>query len=179
MVMMMVNPKKLCKKCGIKPAYFSSKYCGSCRYDLLKEKLKKRKTKERETNRKQKARAKKLASPSHLKKECDQLWRTQGKMGAKCEVCVTLPANQRINYTQLHAHHFIGRRNLRLRWNLQNRIWLCPIHHDFGVLSAHNDPEWFREWMLKYRKEDFEYCNLVKNDIQYDIDYQKIIDSLK
>lgn len=95
----------------------------------------------------------------------DKLWRSVGKEGAVCEICETLPVSERVNYTQLHPHHIIGRVNKLFRWDLRNRIWLCPTHHTFGVQSAHNDQMWFERWMKKHRLSDWKY--LEKNNKPY------------
>jgi len=167
-----------CKRCGINWRFGLSKYCRKCKTEIEKERLKKHKVKEREKIRKEKKRERKHASPSYLKKQLDRLWATEGKFKARCEVCETLPLHERINYKQIHPHHYVGRKNLRLRWDFKNRVWLCPIHHDFGFPSAHQDPAWFEEWMQKYRKEDWEYCNRVKNEIQTNIDYRALLNQL-
>ena len=113
------------------------------------------------------------------KNKADKLWRTIGKEEATCEVCDTLPIEERVNYRQIHPHHYIGRGNKILRWDFRNRIWLCPTHHTLGNPCAHGDGEWFRKWMMKYRKKDWIYCNKVKNKIVPQIDYDVIIKELE
>jgi hypothetical protein len=100
-----------------------------------------------------------------------------GKERAGCEVCRTEGLTFKAN--QLHPHHYIGRRNHTLRWDLRNRVWLCPSHHTLGSKSAHNDPNWFEDWMKTHRKFDWEYCNKIKNEIAYTIDYEAIIKKLE
>lgn len=87
----------------------------------------------------------------------DKLWRSVGKENAYCAVCASLPKHQRINYTQLHPHHIIGRGHHITRWDLMNRIWLCSYHHTFGRHSAHLNAIWFSEWMKKNKPEEYEY----------------------
>ena len=98
-----------------------------------------------------------------LKEKADKKWRTQGKENAKCEVCEFLRTN--FNYTQLHPHHVVGRKNKRLRWELKNRCWLCPTHHTLGNQSAHNDSKWFEEIFCQFRKDDWNYCQKAKKEI--------------
>lgn len=119
------------------------------------------------------------ASRKYLRGEADKLWRTIGKDEATCEVCNTLPIEERVNYRQVHPHHYVGRGNNRLRWDLRNRVWLCPTHHNLGMPCAQHDQEWFREWMIKNRKVDWVYCNKVKNEIVPNIDYEAIIEKLE
>lgn len=75
-------------------------------------------------------------------KKLDKLWseKVRDNFG-KCIVC----GKKEI----LNAHHYIGRRNRATRWYLPNGIPLCPGHHTFGIKSAHQDPEWFRQECLQ------------------------------
>ena len=104
-----------------------------------------------------------------LKNKLDKLWKMRG--AGECEVCQTLPLADRVNYTQLHPHHIIGRRNKLLRWDIRNRIWLCPTHHTLGgneINAQNNDGGWFLnwksddDWMGKHRKADKEYLREKK-----------------
>jgi hypothetical protein len=78
----------------------------------------------------------------------------------------------------LQAHHFITRSNKRLRWDLQNRVFLCPSHHTLGLRSAHKSPEWFRNWFMTNRPNDFLHCEKMKNELNYSIDYAEIYSKL-
>jgi hypothetical protein len=79
----------------------------------------------------------------------------------------------------LQAHHFITRSNKRLRWDLRNRVFLCVTHHVFGYpKSAHKDPTWFWEWFKTNRPKDFEYCERLKNEKSYSINYIEILEYL-
>ncbi len=102
-----------------------------------------------------------------LRNKLDKLWRTVGKEDAFCEICATLPPHERVNYTQLHPHHIIGRGAAITRWDLVNRIWVCPSHHTLGNKCAeYNQGGWFWDksgntgWMGTHRLEDKKY--LVK-----------------
>ena len=46
-----------------------------------------------------------------------------------------------VRSSQLHPHHFYSRRNASIRYDPDNIIVLCPIHHTLGSFSAHNDPD--------------------------------------
>lgn len=87
----------------------------------------------------------------------DKLWRSVGKSQAQCEVCVTLPPSERVNYTQLHPHHIIGRNSRLTRWDLNNRIWLCPTHHTMGNDSAHRNALWFSAWLQEHKPDQYNY----------------------
>lgn len=52
-----------------------------------------------------------------------------------------------INYHQVHAHHFFSRRHTSIRYDYENSICLCPVHHTMGSFSAHNDPS-FKDRIL-------------------------------
>ena len=78
-----------------------------------------------------------------LKKELDKLWRQAGllKYGNKCEF-------NGCNKTQyLNAHHFFSRSRTSTRWDLENCMILCPLHHSLGTESAHKDPS-FKDKVL-------------------------------
>lgn len=100
-----------------------------------------------------------------LKNKCDKLWRTIGKETAVCAVCETLSKEERVNYTQLHPHHIIPRQYNLTRWNLSNRLWLCPTHHTLGGKSAHLDPLWFAEWLKKYHPNTASYLKKERRKI--------------
>jgi hypothetical protein len=112
-----------------------------------------------------------------LSNKADKLWKTVGKEGRKCEVCESSDMYYRCS--SLQAHHFITRSNKKLRWDLRNRVWLCPSHHTLGTISAHKAPAWFRDWFGKNRTKDYRYLERVKNEKAYSIDYEKIIKSLE
>jgi predicted restriction endonuclease len=96
-------------------------------------------------------------------KTLDKQWSllVKYKAGYKCEVC-----GKTQHQTRLNSHHIIGRRNKMTRWDLRNGVCLCVRHHKFGIQSAHEDSPWFNVWLEKYRKEDLEYVNSIKNQIK-------------
>jgi len=98
----------------------------------------------------------------------DTLWSKLVKIRArfKCEVC-------KRKDSQLNSHHIVGRTNRSLRWDLRNGVCLCVGHHKFLTQSAHEDPEWFRNWLMENRGEDFDYVNQKKNTIKKWTDSEK------
>ena len=93
-----------------------------------------------------------------LEKDLDKVWSELVKIraGYKCELCG-------VKNKKLNSHHFVGRINRNLRWDLRNGMSLCTQHHRNAKQSAHNDPEWFREKVLvSGRAEDYLYVNKVK-----------------
>jgi len=89
-----------------------------------------------------------------------------------CEVCGDLDSV---------PHHFIGRGNKTLRWDLRNVVWLCIPHHTSGDFSAHGSPTEFKDWFKKYRLYDYEYLLKKKNEIVKftETDMKKIIKDLE
>lgn len=111
-------------------------------------------------------RARRKGKKTGLDKKLMTLWGSIGREGARCEVCETLPVSERYNYSQLHAHHIIGRGHKATRWDLRNRIFLCPNHHTLGDpmnCAEFNIGGWFlnwdndNDWMGQHRIEDKEY----------------------
>lgn len=91
-----------------------------------------------------------------LKDKLDTLWR-KAEGVTYCEICNSLPREQRVNYTQLHSHHIIPRTHRATRFSLENRIFLCPSHHSLGGYSAHNHPVWFTEWLKKNKPDTYRW----------------------
>ena len=92
----------------------------------------------------------KKPSISTLKRKLDKAWSLAIRSEGSCEVCGKLA-----DYCQLHPHHFIGRRNLATRWDLDNGFCLCALHHQLGLTSAHQNPEWFRKEVIRIRGIDY------------------------
>lgn len=100
-------------------------------------------------------------SKKGLKKKLDKAWSDVVKLqaGNKCEVCG-------LKHERLNAHHIVGRRNMRLRYELFNGVSLCPGCHTFRTKSAHQDPEWFHEWLEENRGEDLKLISATREEIQ-------------
>jgi len=100
---------------------------------------------------------------SELKK-LDDLWSSIIRQKGKCEFCgKTL---------YLNAHHYIGRRDFKLRWNVDNGFCLCSGCHTMSsIFSAHQTPHLFCEWARKVRGEDWEN-NLTKQHNHFGLKQQ-------
>jgi hypothetical protein len=87
---------------------------------------------------------KKVSEKSVLK-----LWREVGlkNAGYKCEY-----PRCRVNYTQLHPHHYYSRKNASVKYDPLNCIMLCHIHHTNGDNSAHLDPDWKEKWLASGKR---------------------------
>jgi len=67
-----------------------------------------------------------------------QLWgdRVRERADWRCEY-----PDCSVRTTQLHPHHFYSRRHAAIRYDVDNGICLCPVHHTLGSFSAHQDPD--------------------------------------
>jgi predicted restriction endonuclease len=80
--------------------------------------------------------------------------------GRKCVICGSTQ--------MLNAHHIIARENHETKFDLQNGLSLCPLHHFFNrQLSAHNNPLGMFMWLEKNRPEQLAY---VKSKLQEILD---------
>ena len=52
-----------------------------------------------------------------------------------------------------NAHHLVPNNFTKYALTVDNGIILCPQHHTLGKFSAHKNPIWFYEWMLRHRPE--------------------------
>jgi hypothetical protein len=102
-------------------------------------------------------------SKKGLKKKLDELWSELVKQesGYKCEVC-----GKSNTEAPLNSHHMVGRRNLRLRWEVYNGVALCSGCHVFKTQSAHQNPVWFDEWLRENRSEDYKLVKQTMNEIK-------------
>jgi hypothetical protein len=111
-------------------------------------------------------------TPKTKKKVTDKrllkIWSEKGKIRSefKCEY-----PDCNVNYHQVHAHHVFHRSIANTRYDIDNCIILCPVHHTLGQDSAHKDPtfiariiacgvrtsEWFDKLIEKKNK-------IVKNN---------------
>lgn len=88
-----------------------------------------------------------LKKPKH--KNLDALWSEKVKVraGGKCEYCGKI--------TGLNSHHVFSRSNKRVRWDIDNGVCVCVLHHIFGLFSAHKSPIEFIEWLKERRGNDW------------------------
>ncbi len=95
-----------------------------------------------------------------FKKEyIDLLWGELVKLraGLKCEYCG--------NPKTLNSHHVFSRSNMALRWDEDNGICLCALHHVLGLFSAHKAPLEFAEWIKEKRGETWYEALLFKSRV--------------
>lgn len=104
---------------------------------------------------------KKIKKPKQVKKstvrrKLDKAWSQAicNKNNGRCEVCGR-PAN--------NPHHYIGRTNLTLRWDIKNGILTCAGCHLFSNESFHKNPIWGTNWMKTHRPDDYEYLEAKMN----------------
>jgi len=92
-----------------------------------------------------------------LVKELDSLAREVclARAGYKCEI------NGEPHHT-LHAHHIISRSNYRVRWNPNNLVCLTPGLHILNLQSAHKDPVFFLDVVVRKRGE--EWLEVLRNE---------------
>jgi len=102
----------------------------------------------------------------------DKLWSLKIREKEYCEVCGKIGNN---------PHHVVGRRNMTLRFDLRNGVLLCPLHHTFGIQSAHQDPLGFVNWFKNNRPKDLKYLMKQRNIITKRKlpDYLELIEELK
>jgi len=90
-------------------------------------------------------------------KKLDKKWGEIVRSRGRCEVCGQAG--------RLNAHHIIGRRNHALRWDIKNGVCLCSGCHTFRTQSAHQDPEWFHDWLVEHRPQDIEYLRQKRKEV--------------
>ena len=78
-----------------------------------------------------------------LNKQLDDYWKLAVKIKYNWK-CVYCGETHYVN-----AHHIFGRVNRSVRWDLDNGLCLCPLHHTLGSFSAHQSPE-FVDWIKGY-----------------------------
>lgn len=74
---------------------------------------------------------------------CDWLWRqiVYKRANYKCEICG--------EDSTINAHHIITRKAYIIRWDIENGVCLCFLHHKYGIVSAHDGGEIFIRWLDK------------------------------
>lgn len=104
-----------------------------------------------------------------LGKKCDKKWGfyIHFRDNDECVVCGSSPAQ---------AHHLIGRRNFRLRWEPDNGVLLCPKHHTFDTkFSAHQTPTIFSEWFKETYPQRDQFLKDTVNEL-WNKDYDEILE---
>lgn len=58
----------------------------------------------------------------------------------------------------LHCHHIIPREDRKLRYDMNNAITLCCLHHKFSLhISPHHNAFAFLHWLMINRQSQFNY----------------------
>jgi 5-methylcytosine-specific restriction endonuclease McrA len=64
--------------------------------------------------------------------------------------------------TRMSAHHLVPREIKELKYELDNLITLCPLHHKFSLLiSPHRNPLSFVAWLYKNRMKQFDRLQAI------------------
>ena len=161
------SKERICKRCSKKylPTQWNQKHCSR---ECFLESVRKRKkivcpTCKKEftqTRVSQKYCSRKCGEPFNKKPKrkfkkgyADLLWGELIKLkaGIQCEYCGSTKS--------LNSHHVFSRSNVSLRWDENNGICLCALHHVLGLFSAHKAPLEFAEWIKDKRGVDW-YNNL-------------------
>lgn len=83
----------------------------------------------------------------------------------------------------MQAHHIYTRRRMTTRFDINNGILLCySCHKGSSILSAHEAPEAFFNWLKKTKGEDWLKKLRRKSEQttkQYPIDYNNLLEKLK
>lgn len=77
-----------------------------------------------------------------------------------CEVCGMKKGDIYNGKPQrVEAHHLFSRsiKNSPMKWDMNNLICLCTLHHKTGPQSAHKNPIWFGEWLRTNKPEQYQY----------------------
>jgi hypothetical protein len=106
-------------------------------------------------------------------KGCDRLRSKLIKIRAKfrCEYCWSTK--------WLNSHHLFTRNNYSTRFDLDNWICLCALHHKLSTkFSAHWTPMIFDEWIISERwQERFDNLRAKANKTR-DRNYERVHDYL-
>lgn len=106
-------------------------------------------SKKKEKLTKDKANPKKQLKKDKIEKLLDDEWSlaVKVKAGFKCEYCGAT--------SWLNSHHIFSRSNFSVRWDIENGICLCALHHTLGNFSAHKSPMDFSQWILEYKGQEW------------------------
>jgi len=57
----------------------------------------------------------------------------------------------------VQAHHLVPacKKYREYEFDVDNGVMLCPMHHMWGIMSAHKNPIWFVCWLEDNRQEQF------------------------
>lgn len=94
-------------------------------------------------------------------KKADKAWALAAKArdGNQCVICGSTK--------MLNAHHLIPRQIRALRWDLDNSITLCVLHHRFSrQMSAHQNSLTFFLWLMRNKREQFNKLFIKINELK-------------
>lgn len=92
------------------------------------------------------------------KKQRDLEWsdKVKERAGHKCELC------DKTN--RLSSHHIVSRNIYAVRWDINNGACVCVSHHIFGKESAHQNPVFFLDKLIKLRNKRW-FNRLLKKSL--------------
>ncbi len=120
----------------------------------------------------------KLGTKTYYKKKADNLVSKIVRKRGKCEMYGHAKDKCTI---QLQNHHYVGKKNHTLRFDLMNCFCLCAGHHNWFKQSAHNDPQWFDEVVRTKFSNRYDYVAMNKNRLtkRTALDYKELVEMLK
>ena len=97
-----------------------------------------------------------MAKKTNYKKKCDEEWKRIIRSIGYCEMCGRKGIRGRTKgWTNLHAHHIIGRASSCYRHDLSNGLCLCARCHKWTPISPHVDKNAFLRWLEKNRRGQY------------------------
>jgi len=97
----------------------------------------------------------KIKSKKTIEKEMNDIWslKVRERDNFTCQIC-----GKKIEKQHAHAHHIIPRQFRGLRWEINNGITLCFVHHKVGMYSPHQNAIWFFGWMNEHKPIQLKFC---------------------
>lgn len=118
-----------------------------------------------------KQKKKRLEPLPKIRRRLMRLWtsKVHNIYNGKCAICGKVhgevdPKTGKPSY--MNAHHIEPRATCAaLRYDPMNGILLCPSCHKFGRNSAHKGTIWFITWLMKNRRDQYEYILIHRDDV--------------
>jgi hypothetical protein len=107
-----------------------------------------------------------------VSKRCFKLWSeiVRKRAGNKCEFCGRKDI-------KLDSHHIVSRKFAPLRFDLDNGIALCSLHHKFSSnLSFHGNPLFMLHWFKTQYPERYDYLFSKTNEKAEKYSLQNLLD---
>ena len=121
----------------------------------------------------------KLGTKTYYKKKADALMSKIVRARGKCEVG---KYSDKPCSSQLQNHHYIGRKNMTLRFDPKNCFCICASHHTwYTTQSAEGDPQWFSKVVEKHFPKRYKYIQENKNKLtkRTALDYKELVEQLQ